>query len=84
MQAIQTRYLEPTDTRGSRIVAECEAGRVTLNWDDTLSADTNHVAAREILCRKLGWDIPGSKLASWGKWHQGQFGKNIYWVFVAD
>lgn len=30
MQAIETRYHGPTNTRGARVSARCEAGRITL------------------------------------------------------
>lgn len=60
MQAIQTKYLGPTDTRGSRIRAVCEAGSVTVGYDHSLNAEGNHKAAAKALCEKLGWiPVPG-------------------------
>ena len=56
MQAIITRYIGPTDHRGSRVKACCQAGSVTLGWDDALGPDENHDAAAVALARKLGWD----------------------------
>lgn len=55
MQAIQTKYHGPTNTRGSRITAKCAAGSLTLGYDHSLNPDGNHKAAAEALCRKLGW-----------------------------
>lgn len=55
MQAIETRYHGPTDTRGSRISARCEAGRISIPYDHAKSADRNHDAAAVELARKLGW-----------------------------
>lgn len=55
MQAIITKYLGPTDTRGSRIKATAAAGSVTLSYDCALDSDGNHRAAAEALCVKLGW-----------------------------
>lgn len=57
MQAIRTRYIGPSNVRGSRVKADCEAGSVTLSWDDALNADQNHTAARDALLSKLGWDV---------------------------
>jgi hypothetical protein len=55
MQAILTKYLGPTNHRGSRIVAWCQAGRLTFAWDDALSVDQNHDAVARGLAQKLGW-----------------------------
>jgi hypothetical protein len=55
MQAIQTTYHGPTNTRGARIVARCDAGRLTVAWDYALSIERNHDAAAIALARKLGW-----------------------------
>lgn len=54
-QAIQTRYIGPTNTRGSRVKATAEAGSVTLSWDNALNATDNHRVAAETLARKYGW-----------------------------
>jgi hypothetical protein len=56
MQAIVTRYLGPTNHRGSRVKAWCEAGSLTLPWDAALDPDGNHMAAASALFRQLGWD----------------------------
>lgn len=54
-QAIVTKYLGPTNARGSRVKATCQAGSVTLSWDDALDSEANHHAAAQALARKLGW-----------------------------
>src|SRR4051812_45021830 len=36
MQAIQTRYLGPSNVRGSRVKAFAAAGSITLSWDHRL------------------------------------------------
>jgi hypothetical protein len=59
MQAIQTRYLGPSNVRGSRVKAFAAAGSITLRWDHRLNAEGNHRAAAEALANKLGWQ---------GKW----------------
>lgn len=55
MQAIQTRYHGPTNSRGSRVSARCDAGRVTIGWDDRLNIEENHAAAAAKLCARFGW-----------------------------
>jgi len=55
--AIETRYIGPTNTRGSRYKAFTESGRsVTIHAADSLSAQENHRAAARALCDKMGWD----------------------------
>lgn len=54
-QAIITKYLPPTNSRGARVKAKCYAGSVTIPWDDALDVDDNHTAAAVALCKKLGW-----------------------------
>jgi hypothetical protein len=55
MQAIETKYHGPTNFRGSRVSARCEAGSITLPWDHALSGPENHLAACKALLVKLGW-----------------------------
>jgi len=56
MQAIQTKYLGPTNTRGSRIKATCWLTSVTVAWDYSANAEENHTAAIEALVCKLNSD----------------------------
>jgi hypothetical protein len=56
MQAIQTRYHGPSNTRGSRISAKADAGRISIPYPHELSGEACHRAAAEALCKKLGWD----------------------------
>lgn len=55
MQAIVTKYLRPTDSRGSRIKATCESGTVTVPYPYELSSADCHAVAALALCRKMGW-----------------------------
>lgn len=55
MQAIQTRYLGPTNTRGSRIKAWCSAGSITIAYPHDLSGDAVHRKAALKLLDKLEW-----------------------------
>ena len=61
-QAITTKYLGPTDHRGTRVKATCAAGSLTVPWDYALNAPDNHAAAVMALADKLGWE---------GPWHLG-------------
>lgn len=61
-QAISTKYLGPTNTRGSKVKATAEAGSITLHWDDALDIGENHVAAARALAQKYKWA---------GIWHGG-------------
>ena len=66
MKAIQTRYLGPTNVRGSRIKAWAEGvGSLTIPYPHELSGEAVHrlAAARgrrvqvwaEALCKRQGW-----------------------------
>lgn len=55
MQAITTKYLSPTDTKGARIRAVCAAGSITVGYPYGLSGDAVHAYAAMALVRKLGW-----------------------------
>ena len=58
MQAIHTKYLPATNTRGSRIKATAGAGSVTIPYPHELSGQAVHRAAAEALCVKLNWVSP--------------------------
>ncbi len=55
-QAIVTKFLSPTDTKGSRVKATCDAGSVVVSWSHSLNQSENHFAAMMKLCEKLGWN----------------------------
>ena len=55
MQAIRTRYVAPTSYKGAKIAATCAAGSKSIPWNDALSNEENHNAARKALCAKLEW-----------------------------
>ena len=55
LQAIVTKYLPATNTRGSRIKATCAGGSITTPYDYELDIDAQHHAAAIGLCNKLGW-----------------------------
>jgi hypothetical protein len=55
MQAIQTKYLGPTNHRGSRVKAWCDAGKIIVSWDYALNAWENHQKAAVALAEQLQW-----------------------------
>lgn len=83
MQAIITKYYGPTNTRGSRIKAKAAAGFAWHSWDHELTADENHRAAAEKLCKALGW-IPAETNA-YTTLVQGQLpdGTNVF-TFIPE
>ena len=77
MQAIRTKYHGPTNTKGSRISAQCEAGRICVHYDHALNIEGNHKAACDALRAKLGWDSEYYKPMV-----GGSFDGAMYWVFT--
>lgn len=55
MQAIVTKFVGATNSRGSRIIARCQAKWITVSYDHALNADGNHAAAAQQLAESLGW-----------------------------
>lgn len=56
MIAIETRYLGPTDKRGSRYVATtCNGHRLMRSADDDLNPTENQAAAARALADKMTW-----------------------------
>lgn len=56
--SILTKFIGPTNTRGSRIKASASngAGSVVVPWDHALGQDDNHDAAAMALAKKLSWE----------------------------
>lgn len=55
-KAIMTRYIGPTDLKGSRVKAfDSDGQSVTIGYDSSLSSSQAHAKAAEALCRKMGW-----------------------------
>ena len=56
MKAIETKYLGPTNFRGSRIKAWAEGGNsVTIPYPHELSGEMVYRLAAEALCLKMKW-----------------------------
>jgi hypothetical protein len=62
MQAIITKFLGPTNTKGSRIKATSWVDSVTVSYNHALNVLDNHRAAADALCAKRGdgWRIVAS------------------------
>lgn len=54
-QAIQTRYLSPTNTKGARIKAWAEAGSKTFNWAHEFGPQENAYLAAHAFAKARGW-----------------------------
>jgi hypothetical protein len=54
MQAIETKYYGPTNTKGAKIIAECAAIRVTIAYPYGLDFADAHKFAAITLCEKMG------------------------------
>jgi hypothetical protein len=75
-QSISTRYIGPTNTRGSRVKARSSSGlSITLSWDDTLDSPANHTSAARALAVKLSWC---------GTWVGGASPDDRGYVYVND
>jgi hypothetical protein len=72
-QAIETKYLGPTNTRGGRIKARAWSSSLTVPYDHALNPEDNHRAAADALRAKLGWE---------GTFAQGGHPNGCGYVFV--
>lgn len=55
-QAIVTKWLAPTNHRGSRVKAYAQAGSLTVHWDYALDVPENHRRAAMAFAAKYGWE----------------------------
>ena len=55
MQAIHTKYIKPTSTKGPRVMAKCGEDQVLSAWDYELGTEANHRLAAALLCDLLSW-----------------------------
>lgn len=62
MQAIETKFLGPTNTKGARIKASAQAGTKIIPFDHGAGTDGAHDRAAIALITRLGW---------WGVWARG-------------
>ena len=74
MKAITTKYLGPTNFRGSRIKAfDLDNNSVTLFYHHAWDSQENHRRAAETLKAKMGWS---------GNLVCGCIKNGMVWVFV--
>ncbi|SMG42992.1 hypothetical protein [Paraburkholderia susongensis] len=78
MQAIVTTFVNPTNTRGPRIRAKCEAGSVTIPFPHEYSDVRAYAVAAMALVRKLGWNEKGYEQS----WVGGAMPGNAGYCFV--
>jgi hypothetical protein len=55
MKSILTKYLGPTNVRGSRIKASDGDNAVIIGYRDELRSEDAHAEAAKALCNKLNW-----------------------------
>ena len=68
---IMTKYLGPTNTRGSRVKATSGSGKsITVAWDHEADADMNHARAAIHLASTL-WNVAADTLTLRGGCHDG-------------
>ena len=84
MQAIVTKYLGPTYTKGGRIKATCAEGSCTIGYPHELDQKEAHVAAARALCDKLpdegGWAQPFLTASTVGGYVHVCVGATPTWV----
>jgi|688.fasta_scaffold2260611_1 hypothetical protein len=76
MLAIVTRYAGPTDTRGARILATWEMGRLSRPYFHALDEVENHRCAALDAFQRMGLDM------SWLDMHSGPTDKGYAHVVV--
>lgn len=72
MQAIETKFLGPTNTKGARIKASAQSGSVIVPYEYQ-GVDEEHDQALRALVTKLEW---------WGVWARGGKADNTGNVYV--
>jgi hypothetical protein len=55
MQAITVKFLGPTNTRGARWKATCDARSLTVSQDYALNPMANAMRVAKLLAAKLAW-----------------------------
>jgi len=75
-QVIITKFLGPTNSRGSRIKVTSFSGSIIVNWDHAFGVAENHALAANELIKKRFWDG--------GKFHGGLLPDDTGYAFVAE
>lgn len=80
MQAIQTKFLCPTNTRGARIKASCAAKSIIIPFDYQAGDYGSHANAANMLALSLNWIKPHYPGLIGGTLPDG----SMAWVFKAN
>ena len=82
LQAITVRFRGPTNHNGARLIARCEAGRLTVGWDYALNHEDNHIQAAMALAKRFGW-VASESEGIHTEWAMASLpGKDKGYVFV--
>jgi hypothetical protein len=54
-QAITTKFIGPSNTKGSRVKAKSSAGSLTIHWNHSMNTEENHTAAARAFATKWDW-----------------------------
>lgn len=73
MQAIETKYLGPTNFKGARIKAQCAAKALTIGYNHALNLEDNHINAAYALIKSLQWDHLKPKALTSGVLKNGNY-----------
>lgn len=93
MVAIITKYVGPTNHRGSRIIVKSNAGkvsRISVSYDHALDIEENHIAAAHEYARRNDWlEQPNccsatTPCAHYGRLAHGATADGYAFVFVKD
>lgn len=76
MQAIETKYLAPTNYLCSRIKATCDRGSLTVEWNHSLGIEGNHRAAAEALIARFLDEDDKAAAAEPNPRHRGERASN--------
>lgn len=72
MQSVSTRFLGPTNFRGSRYKATTSGGMtLTVEADHRLGSEENHYRAARLLIEKLEWFHDDTRGDRYGRWFGG-------------
>lgn len=85
---IETKFLGPTDYKGSRVSAVCKrdsdkAYRATIDWSHALDSSGNHQAAAEAVMAKMAADLDYEGCEPYRIVARGYGGSNdaaFYWL----
>ena len=87
-QAIETKYLKPTGSKGGRIKATCWGGSATISYPHELNTDQAHYAAAQALREKMATLANGfgddKSIWKTGHWVQGGNAKGDGYVFTVE